>query len=337
MLIKKLGIAAALTLCAVGAMASNFRAADQVYLPIAGHLQSAGQPVYVSDVYISNLSSDSVDISVIFSSGVNGSDNPAGGKGLEHKNVVRLAPFERKEFPNFMANTLNRQGQFGQLIFNACLAGADCGPSTQNPSGYSPNFRNISVESRIYSMPTGSVPGTGQPTTGQLFSGIPWYNFVSSLQTDNKLHRIFITGLTQNTEYRSNIGLVNASQFSATDLVVRLYRGNAPTTQVAEYALRLQPLGQAQANFSQIFPGVTGANFFVTVEQRNNAASADAPSGCVEGCPAFLAYGSVLDNKTNDATTLEPQYEIPLSDAAIAAIYPASSGKGALRRAITRR
>ena len=47
--------------------------------------------------------------------------------------------------------------------------------------------------------------------------------------------------------YRSNIGLVNASQFSNTVLKVTLYAGNAPTTPVGTpYQAGLGPLGQIQ-------------------------------------------------------------------------------------------
>ncbi|MFZ2492510.1 MAG: hypothetical protein WA208_13595 [Thermoanaerobaculia bacterium] len=342
MLIKKIGIAAALTLCAVGAMASNFRAADQVYLAVAGKV-AGGSGTFISDVFIANLSTDSVQVSVLYSATPSGSDNPSGGKGLEHKNVISLAPGERKTYVDFFPTVLNRPTGFGQLIFNACLANADCGPATQNSSGYSPNFRNISVQSRIYSIPPGTTLDQKPATTGQLFSGIPWYNFASSLQADNKLQRVFISGLTQNGTvgqagtYRANIGAANASQFSTTDIVFRLYAGNAPGTQIAESVQTLAPLGHNQWNFTVLFPGQTGSNFFVTVEQRNNLATSDAPTGCVEGCPAFIAYGSILDNVSGDATTLEPQYEIPLSDAAVAAIYPAGSGKGAIRRSVTRR
>ena len=49
-----------------------------------------------------------------------------------------------------MKNTLHLISAFGQLIFNACKAGADCTPDPT--TGLNANFRNISVESRIYSV-----------------------------------------------------------------------------------------------------------------------------------------------------------------------------------------
>jgi hypothetical protein len=335
MFIKKLGVAAALSLCAFSAMASNFRGADQVYVPAAGHLGGASG-TFLSDVFVSNLElTDEVDVSVIYkpTTGLNPSDP------IERKNVITLKPGERKEFTDFFVSVLGIQSGLGQLIFNACLKGANCGPETQDASGFSPFFRSISVESRIYSIPPNTTLEQKPPTQGQLFSGIPWYMFASSLQSSNKLDRVFITGVSQtggpNTPgtYRSNLGLVNASQYSTTTLVATLYQNDmTAANKKGEFTQTLGPLGHIQVNVSAAFPGFTGSNAFIIVEQRNSVPTGDAPSTCVQGCPAFLAYGSVLDNVSGDATTLESQFMIPLNDAAIAQIFPNGSGKPGIRR-----
>lgn len=339
MFMKKIGVAAALMLCTVSAMASNFRGADQVYLPAAGRLSGSGG-TFISDVYISNLSPDPVDVSVIYAAG-------SGGAQTEYKNVIKLKARERKTLADIFTNTLQRQGNsFGQLIFNACLENANCGPETQNADGFSQNFRNISVESRIFVIPAGTSLTDKPETKGQLFSGIPWYHFVSSLQTNTKLDKVFITGISQNGgtgtpgTFRSNIGLVNASQYSTTTLVVRLFSGDNPgdlsgATQLGIFEQTLGPLGHVQPNLSSMFTNFgTGTNLFVTVEQRNNVPTSDAPSTCTQGCPAFLAYGSILDNVSQDATTLESQYLEPLSGDAINQIYPSGAGKAPIRRSV---
>lgn len=335
---KKLVVAAAVMVCALSASASNFRGADQVYVPAAGNFQGASGR-FVSDVYIANLDDQNVEVSVIFQQiGI------GGGNGTEFKNIIKLRGFERKEYKNFLQSVLglNAGNEFGQLIFNACLEGASCGPETQNEDGVSPNFRPISVTSRVYSFPT--APGSDSSlTTGQLFTGIPWYHFVSSLQAPNQLDKVFIQGFRQTGQpnekgtFRSNIGLVNASQYSTTTIVVTLYQGTTNAVdQKGIYQVDLGPLGSTQVGFSQAFPGVTGENYFVVVEQRNPQAVPGAPQGCLQGCPAFLAYGSVLDNGTGDATTLEAVYPQELSPAAITIIYPSgsSSGKAGIRRSV---
>jgi hypothetical protein len=340
---KKMVVAAAVLLIACSAMASNFRAADQVYVPIAGHA-AGSSGTFISDIFIANLNDDAATISVIFASG-------SGGTQQSFANLFTLQPRERRELVDFIAaaqpNGLGLTGnQLGQLIFNGCQQGKDCGPATQDSSGVSPFFRNISVESRIYSIPPGTaltnVPSP--PTTGQDFAGLPWYNFVSADQAANGLDTVFITGL-RNTggtgtagTYRGNVGLVNASQFSTTDIVVRLFNGATGAQIGSDFVQTLQPLGQIQANLGQMFPSFTGptaTNAFVTVSQRNSVPVSGAPASCLpNGCQAFFAFGSVLDNITGDATTLEPQYGKALPDAAIAAIYPSSSGKSNIRRAV---
>jgi hypothetical protein len=87
----------------------------------------------------------------------------------------------------------------------------------------------------------------------------------------------------------------------------------------------LAPFGHTQILISVLFPSFTGStatNAYVTVEQTNTIPTSDAvANGCTTGCPAFFSYGSVLDNLSGDATTLEPQFLKPLTDAAINCVF----------------
>lgn len=324
--LKHFGMAVVIVLCAFSAMASNFRAADQVYVPAAGHV-AGGSGTFISDLFISNLSSDSVTVSVIYAS------TPS-GTVQNFTNLFTLAPNERREFIDFFVLPQSQGGLglasgFGQLIFNGCKASSDCTPDPT--TGLNANFRNISVESRIYVIPPNTTLAQNPPTSGQAFAGIPWYNFVSSDTASVGLDKVFITGL-RNTggagtagTYRGNIGLVNASQFSTTTLVVKLLDGKTGSQIGSSFNQTLGPLGHTQLNLGAMFSTFTGStatNAFVTIEQTGTTPTGDAAAnGCPTGCPAFFAYGSVLDNASSDATTLEPQYLKPLSDAAIACIY----------------
>jgi hypothetical protein len=334
MFMKKLLIAAALLVSATGAYASNFRGADQVYIPIAGH-STGGSGTFISDVYLANLTGDEVVVSVIYQP-LNQATNPANPSsiGTEFKDVITLQPHERKEYKDFFPTVMGVQSGFGQIILNGCKKGTNCGPTGQDDEGNSQNYRAISAESRIY------LVGTNPGTTGQLFSGIPWYNFVSMNQNQVNLDKVFITGVTHTansgTGFRSNVGLVNASQYSTTTLGVILYKGTMTNAgRVAETTVTLSPLENTQRNFPTLFPNAPfGSDYFVVVEQRSSTPTPNSPGTCENGCPAFLAYGSVLDNVSGDATTLEPQYLAPLSDAAILVIYPNQAGKQPLRRAV---
>lgn len=335
---KKLLIAAAMTMCAAGAYASNFRGADQVYIATAGRIVQPTNNTFVSDVQLANLTSDTVVVSVIYQP-INTATNPAipSTIGQEFKDIIELAPFERREYKDFFTSALNFQGNnpFGLLILNGCLKGANCGASGTDDEANTQNYRAISAESRIYSFKT--QLGRASGTVGQLFSGIPWYNFVSMLQASAGLDEVFITGATQNAEFRTNIGLINASQYSTTNLSVRLYRGRVRNEDlVASTTVTLTPLENRQTNIPGLFPNAPlNDNYFIVVEQISSTPNpTGVPSTCDQGCPAFLAYGSVLDNVTTDATTLESQYMKELSTEAILVIYPTSSGKQQIRRSV---
>ncbi len=336
---KRLLIATALTMCAAGAYASNFRAADQVYIMTAGRIvQTTGAAnTFISDVQLANLTSDTVVVSVIYQP-INAPTNPAqpNSIGQEFKDVITLLPFERKEYRDFFQSALNLQSGFGLLILNGCKQGADCGPSGTDPDTNVANYRSISAESRIYSFKTADGPQL-KGTTGQLFSGIPWYHFVSMLQASAGLDEVFITGITHNASFRSNIGLVNASQYSSTDIRLTLYRGRIRTEdKVAETVVHLTPLENTQRNIPALFPTAPqNDNYFVVAEQISATPNpSGVPTSCNQGCPAFLAYGSVLDNVSNDATTLESQYLKELSSTAIDVIYPTSGGKPTMIRSV---
>lgn len=352
--VKHLALAAAVALSAVSMMASNFRAADQVYLPAAGRITGGGV-TFISDVWVQNMTNDPVTVSVIYTATFAGSN-----QAPQYANdLFSLAPRERREFVDFVGanratgNGLGLDPFFGTLIFNACRQGADCTDQVDEVTGVDPDFRDIAVFSRIYSIPVGGNIATS-PSNGQAFPGIPWYNYVSSRASNiqssgQNLSTVVITGLRntgaggQAGTYRGNIGFMNASQFSTTTIRVRLYRGNAPDTVVASREFTVAPLNHIQmgvsAMFGDAFPaGLSSTNAFVRIDQTNSVATSDAPTGCQpDGCPGFIAYGSVLDNLTSDATTLEAIYEFPLSLDGIDTIYGSSAGKPNVRRAARRR
>jgi len=340
--LQKLVVAAAASVFAFSAMANNFRAADQVYVPNAGHV-AGGSGTFISDVFVSNLSSDSVTVSVIFSGTIN--NQPA---TQPFNDKFTLAAGERREFPDFVLTTLGLNSAIGQMVFNACKTGANCAADQDPITGISPNFRPISVESRIFAIPPGTTVGSTS-TVGQLFSGIPWYMF-ASLEAPSGYNKIQLTGIRLTGSgvgtFRTNIGLVNASQFSNTTLKVTLFKGNAPNTPVATTQVSLGPLGFQQQLLSSLFnntitAGPDQTKLFVIVEQLNSVPTGDAPAGCPTGCPAFLAYGSVLDNVSSDPTTLEGTFTGQLTDVQIGCIFNPESytctqktGGKPLRRAV---
>ena len=306
---KQLGITVVGLLVAAGAMASNWRAADQVYLPIAGKVAN-----FKTDVNISNLSSDIVVVTMALVQGA----NTAGAAPQNNFPSITLAANERREIIDFFPTALGLQAGLGQVLFNACKQGLDCSDTS--------GFRNISVESRIYAFDSNGN------TSGQGFPGQPWYSYVSNNQANNgtNLDKVFVVGLRQtggngtNGTFRTNLGFTNASQFSTTTLTARLF--DKAGTQIGINTVTLGPLGQTQPSLAGFFTGATGSGLWMTVEQTSVTPTADASNpafGCTDGCPGFFTYASVLDNVTQDPTTLEAQYLVPLTSSALGVIYPA--------------
>lgn len=307
-------IAALVAVMATGAMASAFRAADTVYLPVAGKLTGANNSFFSTDVWLSNVSNSPATVWAAFAP--QGADN-AGAPAAAVRITPDLAANERREIVDFMGQVFGHTGTpatVGQVIFFAYREGvtaADCDPVTGNPN----DCRQITVEARIY---TTTAEGA---TFGQLIPGIPWYNFVSPLVTaGTNLDHVFITGIRQNLEYRTNIGLVNASQSDSAQIQVTLHGENDAV--IGTFNENLPPLGFVQRNIADMFSGFTGTGAWVDIRQIDTGGN-DL---------AFLAYGSLLDQRSNDPTYLEAQYEPGFDEEMIFCVYGAKPPRRLVKR-----
>src|SRR4029077_11957121 len=156
-------VTAAMMFCAAAAMANNFRVADQIYVLAAAHA-AGSSGTFLSDVFISNLSTDSVAVTVLYASSKAGTFQSFGTVATP---LLTLAPNERRGVPDFMATPVAQGGLgltvgFGQVVFYACKAGGNCPPPAPpgqppvsgscpggDPNvGTCPDFRPISVETR---------------------------------------------------------------------------------------------------------------------------------------------------------------------------------------------
>lgn len=308
---KTLLVTAALSVAVCAAsFASNFRVADTIYLPAAGKLVGGGGTAFFrTDVWIANLSNEAVVVDVAYAPTADAS-GPRDNRNVTASAVrlpgQALAANERREIIDIMGAVFgftDAQTSFGHLIFFACRQNGNCAGANPVAS----DFRNISVEARIYT----TEAGTGR-TYGQLISGIPWYSYISADSQSVGLNTAFIVGVRQTAEYRTNIGLVNASQFSSTNVRVRLFNSNG-TQFGSDFNQALPPLAHIQNAIIGMFPGFSGSGGWVTVEQTNVTPTDPGDPQCGSsssspGCPGFLAYGSLLDNRSNDPTYLETQF-----------------------------
>jgi hypothetical protein len=301
--------------------------ADQSYLQTAGHALS-GSTTFATDIFVTNATGDPVDISILFKS-VNSS---AGWMILPNR--IHLGSHEYKELvdplPSFGIAGI------GMLIFNPCLAGADCSSvidQTSNPHApryieHSSNYREVSISARIYSYIQGTDCSHGC-TRGESYPALPWYDVASVDGAAAGLDRPFITGIRALGHWRTNINVANASEFSATEIVATLYDGLGVSR--GAWSASLGPLDNRQIAAEDMFPVFRESRFnrqppvlnpWVRFEQIAVVPTADAAAyGCANGCPGFLVQGSMIDSLcvppqgetacTSDVMRLVAQFDQP--------------------------
>jgi hypothetical protein len=279
------------------ASASSFRAADTVYLPAVARLEGGAGAFFRTDVVLSNLSTDRVVVSVAYVPTGATRDNSTVTDNLF--NLPVLVPNERRQITD-IAQAMGLTSANGYLIFFACREGGNCTDCDANAG----DCKLISVQGRIYNSRADNA------TFGQLFPGIPWYSYVSLDSATQRLNTVSIPGVRQIgsagvSGFRTNIGMLNASEYSSTVLRLRLH--NPSGVLVGTFDQALTPLAHVQAPITSFFPNFTGEGY-VTIEQVSATPIAGAPAAF----PGFFAYGSVLDNISSDPTTLEAAFDVEL-------------------------
>lgn len=136
-----------------------------------------------------------------------------------------------------------------------------------------------------------------------------------------------ISGIQQNAAFRTNIGVTNASNEFNTTIRIRLFTNTG--TLVGSQNVNLGPLGFSQSNISTLFPGFAGEGY-VLVDQVSSTRITTPPAGETSPpTPGFFAYGSIIDNVSNDPTTLEAQFE---SELPFACVYGAKPPRRPVKR-----
>ncbi|HVT05640.1 MAG TPA: hypothetical protein VHL58_19955 [Thermoanaerobaculia bacterium] len=297
--LKLMVVIAVLAMVAGSTMASNFRSGDLVYLPAVARLQ--GGAFFNTDVVIANVNSSPVVVSIVYAP--TGVDNSTVTSGPNVRDIT-LAAQERREIIDVMKTVFNLDAANGFLLFFACKQGGNCSSTcTTNPT----DPRSITVEGRIY------VQKTDGSTFGQLFSGYPWYSYVSTNDAAKFLDKVTIAGVRVSgslgvSGFRTNLGIVNASVDYRSPMLITLFNNNG--TVFGTKTVDLAPLQHFQKAITDpsLFPTFSGSGYI----QLEQVSPPLAPGGCSQGTPGFLAYGSLLDNVTSDPTTLETQYNIDL-------------------------
>ncbi len=331
------GIVAAVGLVAASGWAA-FQASDLVYVPVVAHNTGVEGSKWRTDLFISNVDSAPVDLALFFlpsgggdnSSYLSTRANAVGGRSDQGFGVVDEAladvppggTVSLTDLVNqYWAPTLGETAtRLGGLVVFACEA-----EGFQEDGGCS-TYRNVVVQSRTYNETTIWVPDPDNEgsyiqkdaTYGQVIPGVPWYNLAdggAKLESGDFTYQVLV-GAEETADFRYNLGLLNASdRQTSIYLQIQPFKPDGePFTDDQDRPLvrlvTLAPLAQVQYN--QILKNVFGLEDVTGVTIK---VSFDPTRGWVtsnpDPRPMFTCYGSVIDGRTGDATTILPSFGFP--------------------------
>jgi hypothetical protein len=298
-----------------GALAA-FRVADMIVVPTAASTPGLYGSNWHTDLEIMNVDSVDIDVQIVLLKCC-GLDNLAWFQDIKNALGGRESEGYGKVEPKLAGIKpgqtiyLNDVVQFGwgdsvkgTLLIFAYEAGT---LTTTTPQGGNPKL--ILVNSRTYSLGTDA---SNNPTTfGTQVPGVPWYDYIDPAQTTKGLDHAMFTGLTETSQYRTAVGLINVSD-RLTTLTVSLTLNAADGTLISSQAVTLYPLAMDQYDNAIVSlfgktaaDNITGATLKVAILVYS--------TGALIPAPALMAYVTRMDNTTNDPVFIEQAYtkELP--------------------------
>jgi hypothetical protein len=340
--------------------AAQFMAADLIYLPAVTRTNGDGDSFWRSDVFITNVETEvEIDVALIYlptggasNAGVFGDrelwvgGREADGFGFINAELASIPPqgtvVVRDPVGQYWG-TIEGVAQSGTMVVFAYEA------DTLEDDG-TRVFRNAIVNSRAYTPSSVFVedpdnegeylPVTG--TYGMTLPGVAWYNLAdpSAVGEQGDFSFLFLTGARENTQYRYNVGIVNASDPLTTITVsIQPFQGNGePYLDNDEdpviRTINLPPAARIQ--YDDIF----SSQFFFENTPDDTILKIGFvgwSSGAGDPIVGLTVYGTMVDNRTDDPTAILPvfgyAYDVecqwPSQDAksSTAEIYPRVSGR----------
>ncbi len=325
----RLGLVAAVLLAGAPAWAS-FMASDLVYVPVAAHNDGTAGSVWRTDLTITNVeTTDAVDVAIYFlpsgagdnstilddrTAGLGGRDSE--GWGNVDQSLADIPPGGTVTLRDIVGQNwvdeYATRSYLGGLVVFAYQAGTlDAGGDRQ--------YRNVVVQSRTYNETTVWVQdpdNAGQfiekpATYGQTIPGVPWYDVADAGFTD--LSYQFLTGAAENDNFRFNMGVLNTSD-PQTTLLIRVEPFGPDGVQLVDadgnpqfFDFYVAPLQHEQYN--QVLYNHFGLTGVSDITLKVSIAGFTTTGTKV--VPTMVSYGSLVDNSSNDPTTVLPSFSKP--------------------------
>jgi hypothetical protein len=330
-------LAVALVILASPAYA-GFHAADQLYIPIVAATTGINASEWHSDLILTNVDDTDVDVAIIFlpsglfsnSSRYNDRSLMLGGRADDGFGATDSALLDDRLADIPPGGTVVLEdvagvhwggadgiaGNGGLVIF-AYESGSLQDDGTRV-------FRSIVAMSRIYNVGTIWQPDPDtegafieEPATyGQTVPAVPWYELAYSEEqtSERDLGSEILLGGTEDSAYRYNFGILNASDpLTQLSILVQPFKADGSPFLDADgneiRRLILVPPG-AHLNYTKVLSSLFGLdpetddlhNVTLKLTWSSFESTSAAP------VPAFTSYGSLVDEVSNDPTTVLPSF-----------------------------
>ena len=331
-----------------GQAAAQFMAADLIYLPAVTHTNGVDESRWRSDVYITNVDDVAIDVAIIYLE-TGGIDNSfvfddrttwLGGResdefGFINTELASIPPNGTVVLRDPVGEywlTLEGVRQSGAFVIFAYEADSLEDDGTRV-------FKNAIVNSRAYTPfrfyyedPDNEgqfLPKDG--TYGMTLPGVAWYNLAdpSAVSENGDFSFLILTGAKEDSEFRYNVGLVNASDPLTTFTVaIQPFDGNGDPflddddTVIAKI-VNLPPAAHLQ--YVNIFSEQFGLEN-VPDDTTLKISFLQWTSGSSEPVVGLTVYGTMIDNRTQDPTAILPLFGYPYN---VECQWPSTDAKSA--------
>jgi len=302
----------AAVLCVAVSSFALFRASDIVYVLAAANAPGAGGTQWQTDVWVTNPGLVDLKLTIEYlPTGAAGNPTPFDDSSRFHIDwPTTIAPRATLFIPNIVS-------VIKQTYPNVAVAGAFIFYGEQATG----DILSLVVNSRTYTPKDPSDLSQGY--FGQDIPGTPWFYYIDSNFASSGLDAYWLVGLTDNTAFRTNVGIVNGSQGCILDVKFELY--DATGTKVGE--VTKTGIGAlAQVQYAQMLINDFGLAAGVALDYslRVSIAKSTAVDSTHTCTPALYTYASKVDNKTGDPNYVEATYFMTstATDSVILCIWP---------------
>lgn len=336
-------VAVALTALTAGA---SFQAAELIYVPAVAQTEGSNNAEWKTDLTVTNVDDVAIDVAMVYlpsglqsnagrfvdrSTWLGGREDE--GFGFVEERLADIQPNGTVVLRDVVgAYWLEQSGLngLGAMVIFAYEAGTLEDDGTNVPALAVANARIFNETSVWQPDPDGHGFIATPASYGQTMPGVAWYNLADPAAVTDETDFTFmvLTGGEENDDYRYNVGVVNGSDpQTAITIAIQAFQpdGEPYTNDDGDPLVALQtvpPLAHLQ--WFRVFSSLWGLQ---DVEASIIKVSFVAwSSSSPEPVPAFVAYGSMINDASNDPATIMGSFADPFD---VECMFPSGGGEGA--------